>query len=187
MAILNAFSILPASPSKPSRSSTLFALGFVMSLSTGLANVSLKYNRWDMLSYFHYKIFSYTLSLIYSCISIGFYQMSKIAVTPSIVLAEFILYKKKVSVYKVTTLLLFCCLLLFRAYIHRMCTYLESFICWVIVVECKVIMHMLLDFFVNMEKYVVSLEHYTFSLVWESGNCVALIYSTDITTCISSN
>lgn len=45
MAVLNAFSILPASPSKPTRSSTLFALGFVMALSTGLANVSLKYNR----------------------------------------------------------------------------------------------------------------------------------------------
>lgn len=80
MAVLNAFSILPASPSKPTRSSTLFALGFVMALSTGLANVSLKYN------------------------SIGFYQMSKIAVTPSIVLAEFLLYKKKVSFSKVLAL-----------------------------------------------------------------------------------
>ncbi|XP_024026414.1 nucleotide-sugar uncharacterized transporter 1 [Morus notabilis] len=80
MAVLNAFSILPASPSKPTRSSTLFALGFVMALSTGLANVSLKYN------------------------SVGFYQMSKIAVTPSIVLAEFLLYKKKVSFSKVLAL-----------------------------------------------------------------------------------
>ncbi|KAF4392813.1 nucleotide-sugar uncharacterized transporter 1 [Cannabis sativa] len=80
MAILNAFSILPASPAKSTRSSTLFALGFVMSLSTGLANVSLKYN------------------------SVGFYQMSKIAVTPSIVLAEFVLYKKKVSLFKVLAL-----------------------------------------------------------------------------------
>ncbi|CAL0309589.1 unnamed protein product [Lupinus luteus] len=42
-------------------------------LSTGLANVSLKYN------------------------SVGFYQMAKIAVTPSIVMAEFVLYSKKVS------------------------------------------------------------------------------------------
>ncbi|KAG2699545.1 hypothetical protein I3760_07G196200 [Carya illinoinensis] len=81
MAVLKAFSILPASPSsKLTRSSTLIALGTVMSLSTGLANVSLKYN------------------------SVGFYQMSKIAVTPSIVLAEFILYKKRVSCSKVLAL-----------------------------------------------------------------------------------
>mgnify|MGYP007088658311 CR=1 FL=1 len=46
MAILNAFSILPASPSsKSTRLSTLITLGTVMSLSTGLANVSLTYNR----------------------------------------------------------------------------------------------------------------------------------------------
>ncbi|XP_030953232.1 nucleotide-sugar uncharacterized transporter 1 [Quercus lobata] len=81
MAILNAFSILAASPSsKSTRLSTLITLGTVMSLSTGLANVSLTYN------------------------SVGFYQMSKIAVTPSIVLAEFILYKKKVSFSKVLAL-----------------------------------------------------------------------------------
>ena len=48
MAIFNFFSILPASPlSKTTRSSTLLTLGLVMSLSTGLANVSLKYNRWE--------------------------------------------------------------------------------------------------------------------------------------------
>ncbi|KAL5549511.1 hypothetical protein UlMin_004742 [Ulmus minor] len=81
MAILNAFSILPSPPPKSTRTSTLFTLGFVMALSTGFANVSLKYN------------------------SIGFYQMSKIAVTPSIVLAEFILYKKKVSCPKVLALI----------------------------------------------------------------------------------
>ncbi|KAL9686659.1 hypothetical protein QQ045_031052 [Rhodiola kirilowii] len=80
MAILNAFSILPASPTTKSRLSTLVALGFVMSFSTGLANVSLKYN------------------------SVGFYQMAKIAVTPSIVLAEFILIGKKVSYIKVFSL-----------------------------------------------------------------------------------
>ncbi|KAL9325911.1 hypothetical protein ACSQ67_006556 [Phaseolus vulgaris] len=74
MAVLNVFSLLPASPSsKSTKMSALFTLGFVMSLSTGLANVSLKYN------------------------SIGFYQMAKIAVTPSIVMAEFVLYRKKVS------------------------------------------------------------------------------------------
>ncbi|RYR20586.1 hypothetical protein Ahy_B03g065765 isoform A [Arachis hypogaea] len=78
MAVLKAFSILPSSPSsKSTRMSTLFTLGFVMSLSTGFANVSLKYN------------------------SIGFYQMAKIAVTPSIVLAEFVLYRKKVSLSKI--------------------------------------------------------------------------------------
>ncbi|KAF3452716.1 hypothetical protein FNV43_RR03149 [Rhamnella rubrinervis] len=84
MAIMNAFSILPASPPKSTRLSTLFTLGFVMSLSTGFANVSLKYN------------------------SVGFYQMSKIAVTPSIVLAEFMLYKKKVSLFKVLALTVVC-------------------------------------------------------------------------------
>ncbi|RYR20585.1 hypothetical protein Ahy_B03g065765 isoform B [Arachis hypogaea] len=85
MAVLKAFSILPSSPSsKSTRMSTLFTLGFVMSLSTGFANVSLKYN------------------------SIGFYQMAKIAVTPSIVLAEFVLYRKKVSLSKVCPLSLVC-------------------------------------------------------------------------------
>lgn len=34
--------------------------------------------------------------------SVGFYQMAKIAVTPSIVLAEFLWYRKKVSLLKVT-------------------------------------------------------------------------------------
>ncbi|CAN6725709.1 unnamed protein product [Malus baccata var. baccata] len=81
MAILNALSILPACPSKSTRLSTLFTLGFVMAFSTGLANVSLKYN------------------------SVGFYQMSKIAVTPSIVLAEFLLYNKRVSFSKVLALM----------------------------------------------------------------------------------
>ncbi|PNY16147.1 nucleotide/sugar transporter family protein [Trifolium pratense] len=81
MAVLKAFSLLPPSPStKSTRMSTLFTLGFVMSLSTGFANVSLKYN------------------------SIGFYQMAKIAVTPSIVFAEFVLYRKKVSLPKVLAL-----------------------------------------------------------------------------------
>ncbi|CAL0327890.1 unnamed protein product [Lupinus luteus] len=81
MAVLKVLSFLPASPSSKSTPlSTLFTLGFVMSLSTGFANVSLKYN------------------------SIGFYQMAKIAVTPSIVLAEFVLYRKKVSLQKVLAL-----------------------------------------------------------------------------------
>ncbi|GAV59715.1 TPT domain-containing protein [Cephalotus follicularis] len=76
MAILKASSLLPASPPAKSTRITLFTLGFVMSLSTGLANVSLKYN------------------------SVGFYQMAKIAVTPSIVLAEFIWFKKRASFSK---------------------------------------------------------------------------------------
>ncbi|XP_021891437.1 nucleotide-sugar uncharacterized transporter 1 [Carica papaya] len=80
MAILNSFSLLPASPSSKSTRLSLFTLGFVMSLSTGLANVSLKYN------------------------SVGFYQMAKIAVTPSIVLAEFLCYRKRVSFSKVVAL-----------------------------------------------------------------------------------
>ncbi|KMS95696.1 hypothetical protein BVRB_005860 [Beta vulgaris subsp. vulgaris] len=80
MAILKALSMLPAPPAKASRFSSLFALGVVMSLSTGLANVSLKYN------------------------SVGFYQMAKIAVTPSIVVAEFILLRKLVSFQKVVAL-----------------------------------------------------------------------------------
>ncbi|GMH17939.1 hypothetical protein Nepgr_019780 [Nepenthes gracilis] len=80
MAVLNALSLLPASPAKSSRFSLLLSLGIVMSLSTGLANVSLKFN------------------------SVGFYQMAKIAVTPSIVVAEFILFRKRVSFQKVLTL-----------------------------------------------------------------------------------
>ncbi|XP_028774159.1 nucleotide-sugar uncharacterized transporter 1-like [Neltuma alba] len=81
MAVLKTFSLLPAPPSsKSTQMSSLFTLGFFMSLSTGLANVSLKYN------------------------SIGFYQMAKIAVTPSIVLAEFILYRKRVSMAKALAL-----------------------------------------------------------------------------------
>ncbi|XP_038976819.1 nucleotide-sugar uncharacterized transporter 2-like isoform X1 [Phoenix dactylifera] len=81
MAIFSALSLLPASPpSKSTPYSSLFVLGAVMSLSTGLANISLKHN------------------------SVGFYQMAKIAVTPTIVLAEFMLFRKKVSSQKVITL-----------------------------------------------------------------------------------
>ncbi|KAG7538275.1 Sugar phosphate transporter domain [Arabidopsis suecica] len=81
MALLKSFSLLPASPpSTKSSSLPLYTLGIVMSLSTGLANVSLKYN------------------------SVGFYQMAKIAVTPSIVFAEFLWYRKRVSFMKVVAL-----------------------------------------------------------------------------------
>ncbi|XP_010927272.2 nucleotide-sugar uncharacterized transporter 2 [Elaeis guineensis] len=81
MAVLNAFSLLPAPPpAKSTPFSSLLALGIVMSLSNGLANVSLKYN------------------------SVGFYQMAKIAVTPTIVLAEFMIFRKTVSYQKVIAL-----------------------------------------------------------------------------------
>ncbi|XP_015688910.1 nucleotide-sugar uncharacterized transporter 2-like [Oryza brachyantha] len=80
MAILKTLSLLPVAPTKSTPFSSLFALGAVMSLSTGLANVSLKHN------------------------SVGFYQMAKIAVTPTIVAAEFMLFQKRVSPQKVITL-----------------------------------------------------------------------------------
>lgn len=107
MALLKSFSLLPASPpSTKSSSLPLYTLGIVMSLSTGLANVSLKYNRF-------LKIFSISscflillslISLLTSLFlfpSVGFYQMAKIAVTPSIVFAEFLWYRKRVSFMKV--------------------------------------------------------------------------------------
>ncbi|OVA19747.1 Triose-phosphate transporter domain [Macleaya cordata] len=81
LAIFKTLSLLPVSPpSKSTPFSSLFALGAVMSFSTGLANISLKHN------------------------SVGFYQMAKIAVTPTIVLAEFILFSRKVSFNKVLSL-----------------------------------------------------------------------------------
>ncbi|KAL8233058.1 hypothetical protein R6Q57_002836 [Mikania cordata] len=81
MALLKALSILPTPPSsKSTKFSSLLGLGIVMSLSTGLANVSLKFN------------------------SVGFYQMAKIVVTPAIVLAEFISYHKRISFRKVLAL-----------------------------------------------------------------------------------
>ncbi|KAL6555250.1 hypothetical protein OROGR_006508 [Orobanche gracilis] len=81
MALLKSLSILSLSPpSKSTKYSSLLSLGIVMSLSTGLANVSLKFN------------------------SVGFYQMAKIAVTPAIVLAEFVLFRKRISTRKVLAL-----------------------------------------------------------------------------------
>ncbi|XP_078431994.1 nucleotide/sugar transporter family protein [Wolffia australiana] len=81
LAIFKSLSLLPPSPpSKSTPFSSLFSLGAVMAFSTGLANVSLKHN------------------------SVGFYQMAKISVTPTIVLAEFILFRKKVSTRKVFAL-----------------------------------------------------------------------------------
>ncbi|XP_068638018.1 nucleotide-sugar uncharacterized transporter 2 [Aristolochia californica] len=83
LAIFKTFSLLPLSPPfKTTPFSSLFALGAVMSLSTGLANVSLKHN------------------------SVGFYQMAKVAVTPTIVLVEFIISNKRVSLHKVLALVI---------------------------------------------------------------------------------
>ncbi|XP_039011235.1 nucleotide-sugar uncharacterized transporter 1-like [Hibiscus syriacus] len=76
MASLKFFSVIPASPSSVLTPSYLFTFGLVNSVSTGLANVSLKYN------------------------SVGFYQMAKIAITPLIVLLEFIWYKKRIAFSK---------------------------------------------------------------------------------------
>ncbi|CAI8587043.1 unnamed protein product [Vicia faba] len=81
LAIFKTISVLPVSPpSKSTPFSSIFALGAVMAFASGLANTSLKYN------------------------SVGFYQMAKIAVTPTIVLAEFIFFKKTISSKKVLAL-----------------------------------------------------------------------------------
>ncbi|KAJ8764997.1 hypothetical protein K2173_010467 [Erythroxylum novogranatense] len=82
LAIFNVLQLLPVSPpSKTTPFTSLFSLGAVMSFASGLANASLNHN------------------------SVGFYQMAKIAVTPTIVLAEFILFRKTVSYRKVFALL----------------------------------------------------------------------------------
>ncbi|KAK1440197.1 hypothetical protein QVD17_06022 [Tagetes erecta] len=81
LAILKAFSLVPPSPpAKATPFLLLFSLGAVMAFASGLANTSLKHN------------------------SVGFYQMAKIAVTPTIVVAEFVLFRKIVSFYKVLAL-----------------------------------------------------------------------------------
>ncbi|GFQ03063.1 uncharacterized membrane protein at1g06890 [Phtheirospermum japonicum] len=81
LAIFKTLALLPVSPpSKSTPFSSLFALGAVMAFASGLANTSLKHN------------------------SVGFYQMAKIAVTPTIVTAEFVLFKKTISFSKVVAL-----------------------------------------------------------------------------------
>ncbi|XP_022932395.1 nucleotide-sugar uncharacterized transporter 2 isoform X3 [Cucurbita moschata] len=81
LAIFKALSLLPVSPpSKTTPFSSIFSLGVVMAFASGLANTSLKHN------------------------SVGFYQMAKIAVTPTIVFSEFILFKKTISFKKVLAL-----------------------------------------------------------------------------------
>ncbi|KAK4767783.1 hypothetical protein SAY87_002924 [Trapa incisa] len=67
-------------PNLPTPFSSIFALGAVMSFATGLSNTSLQHN------------------------SVGFYQMVKIAVTPTIVLSEFVLFRKMISCQKVLAL-----------------------------------------------------------------------------------
>nr|ADE77531.1 unknown [Picea sitchensis] len=82
MAFLNAICLLPtAPPVKSTPFSSFVALGVVTAFSNGLANVSLKFN------------------------SVGFYQMAKIAVTPTIVLTEFLFFGKRVSFQKALSLM----------------------------------------------------------------------------------
>nr|AJP06337.1 NST1 [Pinus tabuliformis] len=82
MAFLNAICLLPtAPPAKSTSFPSLVALGMVTAFSNGLANVSLKFN------------------------SVGFYQMAKIAVTPTIVLTEFLFLGKRVSFQKALSLM----------------------------------------------------------------------------------
>ncbi|XP_051135116.1 nucleotide-sugar uncharacterized transporter 2 [Andrographis paniculata] len=81
LALFRLLSLLPvAPPSKTTPFSSLFTLGAIMAFASGLANTSLKHN------------------------SIGFYQMAKIAVTPTIVVAEFVLFRKLISFHKVVAL-----------------------------------------------------------------------------------
>ncbi|KAK4275287.1 hypothetical protein QN277_018399 [Acacia crassicarpa] len=81
LAFFKAISVLPvAPPAKTTPYSSIFTLGAIMAFASGLANTSLKYN------------------------SVGFYQMAKIAVTPTIVLAEFMLFGKTISSQKALAL-----------------------------------------------------------------------------------
>ncbi|PRQ35085.1 hypothetical protein RchiOBHm_Chr5g0076161 [Rosa chinensis] len=117
LAIFKTLSILPVSP--PARTTpftSLFSLGAVMAFASGLANTSLKHNRFylGLLSFIYdvqncYKLNmllpTFLTILLINC-SVGFYQMAKIAVTPTIVLAEFILFRKTISFLLVQVLAL---------------------------------------------------------------------------------
>ncbi len=64
MAILKSVSLLPAAPlSKATPLSTVVALSIVMAFSTGLANVSLKYNRYKILSLTSHLIWNHSPDL----------------------------------------------------------------------------------------------------------------------------
>ncbi|KAH7307623.1 hypothetical protein KP509_22G069200 [Ceratopteris richardii] len=76
MAFLNAFNLIPGAPASKTPLVSLVSLGVIMSFASGLANVSLKYN------------------------SVGFYQMAKISVTPTIVFTEWIFFGKYISFQK---------------------------------------------------------------------------------------
>jgi len=87
MAIIKAFSVLPASPPSKSSRLSLFTLGFVMSLSTGLANVSLKYNRLDI----HFLFYTTLLSCSKFCV---WYVSCFVAVLDSIRWLRFLLHPR---------------------------------------------------------------------------------------------
>lgn len=109
LAIFKTLSILPVSP--PARTTpftSLFSLGAVMAFASGLANTSLKHNRFYLVSFVFYIYMksknsillpTFLTILLINC-SVGFYQMAKIAVTPTIVLAEYILFSKTISCNK---------------------------------------------------------------------------------------
>ncbi|KAI5069921.1 hypothetical protein GOP47_0014264 [Adiantum capillus-veneris] len=80
MAILNALSLIPGAPASKTPLTSLVALGVIMSFASGLANVSLKYN------------------------SVGFYQMAKLSVTPTIVFTEWACFRKRISFQKALSL-----------------------------------------------------------------------------------
>ena len=105
LAIFKGSSLLPISPpSKTTPFTALFSLGVVMSFASELANAGLKHNRLEsrlQLCYFVTCDFPIITSLNMVIGSVGFYQMAKIAVTPTIVLAEFILFRKTISTKKV--------------------------------------------------------------------------------------
>ncbi|KAH0854192.1 hypothetical protein HID58_090129 [Brassica napus] len=128
LAFFKSLSLLPMSPpSKTTPFSSLFSLGAVMAFASGLANTASNTtgSLLNLASIFNYSyfqdltfcllmdikricsVFSSYLTLESFCFcpsSVGFYQMAKIAVTPTIVLAEFVLFKKTLSSTKVMAL-----------------------------------------------------------------------------------
>ncbi|KAL4313221.1 hypothetical protein GQ457_01G007280 [Hibiscus cannabinus] len=104
LAFCKTMSLLPVSPpSKTTPFSSLLSLGAIMAFASGLANTSLKFNR-SAFALQNNNCCCCISSQFSSCCSVGFYQMAKIAVTPTIVLSEFILFKKTISFKKVLAL-----------------------------------------------------------------------------------